>query len=126
MMTRFIDPDAEEAMSRFVRRAVLWCSSLLRCSSSVVVLLAGAVSGCSGGPASCDEASCDGAAEFCLIAGTDVPYESTSFTCRPLPAPCTSTPTCECLRTSPEAICAAPPCSCDETRDVVEVTLPGG
>ena len=94
--------------------------------SLLFVLVGLAVSGCSQGPASCDEAACDGAAEFCLVTGTDVPFESTGFTCQPLPAACTTTPTCECLRTSPEAICAAPPCACDETGDVVEVTIPGG
>lgn len=79
-------------------------------------------SACTSEPQSCEEADCDPTLEYCLFLGSDTPAPSTA-SCVALPAPCATEPTCECMLENEDENSIA---TCDESGDVIVMTVPGG
>jgi hypothetical protein len=82
-------------------------------------------------PSSCSDAACDGAHEYCVLFGSDVPGESEVAVCEPLPAGCDDAPSCDCLRDLPPSsgVCfdlAFTDGACQARDGVVELTCPAG
>lgn len=89
---------------------------------ATLVLLAMASAACSNEPQTCEEADCDPTLEFCRFFGSDTLAPSTA-SCSAFPAPCATEPTCECLLENEDENSIA---TCDDSGDVLVMTVPGG
>ena len=74
-----------------------------------------------------DCSMCDPAAEYCVVFGSDVAGEPSTFSCRPLPTTCVTATTCACIDDDSDDLefCFSEG-GCSDSDALVTVTCPGG
>jgi hypothetical protein len=89
---------------------------------ALLLVAAVATVACSFEPSTCDEAACDAETEYCRLFGSDTPAPS-SASCVALPEECAEAPDCACMLAAEDENSIA---TCDDSGDVVVMTVPGG